>query len=53
MISIWKKDNENWILIEELEDDLALAGRLFELRQGLDEYRAEKREGTTSSILEN
>lgn len=53
MISIWKKlDEQSWQLIEEMEDDLALAGRLIDLRVDGNEYRAEKRDGTMSEILE-
>lgn len=52
MISIWKMiDDQNWELIEEMEDDLTLAQRLIDLRQDGNEYRAEKRDGGFSSIL--
>lgn len=52
MITIWKKaDDENWQLVEEMEDDLALAQRMIDLRQDGNEYRAEKRDGAFSSIL--
>ena len=53
MITIWKKEDEmNWQLIEEMEDDLALADRLIQLRQDGNEYRAEKRDGGFASVLE-
>jgi hypothetical protein len=52
MFSIWKKvSDESWELVEELQDDLALAQRLADLRGDGLEYRAEKRDGATSSIL--
>lgn len=53
MISIWKFVNDSWELVEEMQDDLALAQRLNELRQDGGEYRAEKRSGGFSSILED
>lgn len=52
MISIWKLIGESWELVEEMQDDLALAQRLNELRQDGGEYRAEKRNGGLSSVLE-
>lgn len=53
MITLWKKADEmNWQLIEEMEDDLALADRLIQLRQDGNEYRAEKRDGGFASVLE-
>lgn len=52
MITVWKRTNDSWELVEELQDDLALAQRLNELRQDGGEYRAEKRDGCFSSILE-
>lgn len=52
MISIWKLENNSWVLIEELSDDLALADRINQLRQDGGEYRAEKREGGFASVLE-
>lgn len=52
MISIWKLIGESWELVEELQDDLALAQRINELRQDGGEYRAEKRSGGFSSVLE-
>ena len=52
MFSIWKKvSEESWELVEEMQDDLALAQRLSELRlDGLD-YRAEKKDSFGSQIL--
>lgn len=53
MFSIWKKINEeSWELVEELQDDLALAQRISELRLDGIEYRAEKRDGGFASVLE-
>jgi hypothetical protein len=53
MFSIWKKvSHDSWEIVEEMEDDLALAQRLIELRQDGFEYRAEKRDGGFASVLE-
>jgi len=52
MISIWKLTGESWELVEEMQDDLALAQRINELRQDGGEYRSEKRSGGFSSVLE-
>ncbi len=52
MISIWRLVNDSWEMVEEMEDDLALAQRLIELRQDGNTYRAEKRTGGFSSVLE-
>jgi hypothetical protein len=53
MFSIWKKvSDESWELVEEMMDDLALAQRLSELRTDGSEYRAEKRDGSSASVLE-
>ena len=53
MITVWKKlENESWELVEAMEDDLALAQRLIDLRMDGSEYRAEKKEGSTSTILD-
>jgi hypothetical protein len=57
MFQVFKKktdsnDNESWELVESMEDDLALAQRLIDLRIDGSEYRAEKKEGSTSTILE-
>jgi hypothetical protein len=52
MISIWKLVDESWQIIEELEDDLALAQRLEDLRNDGNQYRAEKRTGGFASVLE-
>lgn len=42
MITIWKQVSENeWQLVEELQDDLALAQRLADLQDGV--YKAEKK----------
>jgi len=53
MITIWKKaDENNWQLIEEMQDDLALAQRLIDLRKDGSEYQAEERKGSESRILD-
>lgn len=53
MISLWKKDqDENWLLVEEMQDDLALAQRLIDLRKDGFEYRAEKKTENGSCILD-
>lgn len=53
MFTIWKMISpENWELIEELQDDLALAQRLAELRQDGSTYQAEKKDGGFSTVLE-
>jgi hypothetical protein len=52
MISIWKLNGDGWELVEELQDDLALAQRLSDLRSDGKEYRAEKRDGGFASVLE-
>ena len=53
MISIWKLDGDSWELVEEMQDDLALAQRLSELRLDGYEYRAEKRDGGFATVLED
>lgn len=54
MITIWKKiDSNGWELVEELQDDLALAQRLSELRGTGGEYRAEKKNSLGSTILDD
>ena len=55
MIQIFKKvtdQNEYWTLIEELEDDLALAQRMSELRQDGQEYKAEQKDGGLTTVME-
>lgn len=52
MITIWKRIDENtWELVEELQDDLALAQRLSELRGNGLEYRAERKTCLGSEII--
>jgi hypothetical protein len=51
MISIWQLVDDSWQIVEEMEDDLALAQRLEELRNNGGQYRAEKRTGGFASIL--
>jgi hypothetical protein len=53
MISIWRLSNDAWELVEELQDDLALAQRLSELRADGQEYRAEAKTFSGSRILED
>lgn len=53
MNSIWRLVGESWELVEELQDDLALAQRLSELRLDGSEYRAEKRDGGFATVLED
>lgn len=53
MITIWKMVNDAWELVEEMQDDLALAQRLIDLRQDGLEYRAEKRDGSFATVLED
>jgi hypothetical protein len=57
MFQVFKKQidsnqNEFWELVEQMEDDLALAQRLIDLRMDGSEYRAEVREGSCSMILD-
>jgi hypothetical protein len=53
MITIWVKRNENlWELVEELQDDLALAQRIVDLRMDGSDYRAEKVTELSSTILD-
>jgi hypothetical protein len=47
-----KQSEEQWVLIEECEDDLVLADRLLQLRKDGKEYRAEKRDGFFATILD-
>jgi len=51
MITIWKEIEAGFELLEEIEESLLL-GRLIQLRLDGNNYRAEKRDETTSSILE-
>lgn len=51
MITIWKLSHEAWELVDELQDDLALAQRLSELRLDGSEYRAEMRDGGFATVL--
>lgn len=53
MIQIFKKiDDMNYQLIEEMQDDLALAQRLIDLRMDGSEYRAEDKNELGSQILD-
>ena len=52
MISVWVLNNDSWEYVEEMEDDLALAARMIELRLDGKEYRAEKRDGGFATVLE-
>jgi hypothetical protein len=46
------QEDESWTLIEELQDDLALAGRIQDLRKDGSIYRAEQKDGFLSKILD-
>jgi hypothetical protein len=57
MVKIFKKEsdengNHSFILVEELQDDLALAQRLMDLRADGGEYHAEIKENAFIRILE-
>lgn len=52
MITIWKLENESWILIQEVEDMAELLSTIEDLRLDGNEYRAELRIESTSQILE-
>ena len=53
MISIWKMiDETDWEFVEQMSDDLTLTQRLIELRLDGNQYRAEKQDGSFSTILE-
>jgi len=51
MITIWKEVEAGFELVEEIIESELIA-RLAELRADGNNYRAEKRNETTSSILE-
>lgn len=51
MITIWKLENESWVLVCE-SNEIELPSKLEELRSDGNEYRAEIRIESTSSILE-
>lgn len=51
MITLWQKVDENWILISSHETMAEAEAQLFALRSGEGEFRAEKQEGSTSTIL--
>ena len=46
------QEDDSWILIEELQDDLVLADRLSQLRMDDEIYRAEAKDGFISKILD-
>ena len=52
IISIWKLENESWILVKEVSSMEELLVELEVLRLDGNEYRAEKRDGGFSSVLE-
>lgn len=52
MITIWKLENESWFFIQEVLDRDELLITLESLRLDGNEYRAEIRIESTSSILE-
>jgi hypothetical protein len=52
VITIWRKlPDESWELVSSHETISEAQAQLFALRTGEGEYRAELREGSTSSIL--
>jgi hypothetical protein len=51
MITIWKEINASFEFVEEIGENKLIA-RLSELRSDGNNYRAEKRDETISSILE-
>jgi len=53
MITIWRKlDEQTAELVEAMEDDLALAQRLLELRKDGKIYHAEKHENGMTVVLD-
>jgi hypothetical protein len=52
MITIWRLENDSWILIEENIEESELLTALEDLRLDGNEYRAELRTESSSSILE-
>ena len=51
MITIWKLENEAWILIKEDVEESSLSSILEELRSSGNEYRAELKTESNSTIL--
>lgn len=51
MITIWKLENEAWILIQEVEDMAELLSTLEDLRLDGSEYRAELETAFNTQIL--
>lgn len=52
MITIWKLENDSWILVQDVSNMEQLLIALESLRLDGSEYRAEIRIESTSSILE-
>jgi len=53
MITIWRKiDEQTTELVEAMEDDLALAQRLLDLRQDGKSYHAEKHDNGMTVALD-
>jgi hypothetical protein len=53
MFSIWKKvSEESWEYVEDCIEESAVYPRLEQLRLDGNEYRAEKRDGGFSAVLE-
>jgi hypothetical protein len=53
MITIWKLENDSWILIGDFEGSMEeLSFELQALRASGEEYRAELRIESTSQVLE-
>jgi hypothetical protein len=51
MITIWKLENDSWFLVEEVESMEELLVAIEDLRLDGNEYRAEIRIESTSSVL--
>lgn len=52
MITIWKLENDSWVLVEEVGSMEELLIAIEELRLDGNQYRAELRIESTSQILE-
>jgi len=52
MITLWQKIGGDWVLLSQHETMAEAEAQLFALRSGEGEFRAEKREGSLSSILD-
>ena len=52
IFTIWKLENDSWILVQEVETMEELLSTIEDLRLDGNEYRAENGDGGFSSILE-